>query len=175
MKAMLFGKLPAHGDFVSRGLGVAERDALDAWLAASLQEAREALGDRFEARYDAAPAWRFIEPDGEALTAGALAPSVDAAGRRYPVYLAMAGVEADTAPAAAEVCEDLLYDAFGQGWDADQLHAAAERAVLSVKAEGEAAPRWWTLGGEDFAPAGIPGPRPAMLLREVLAADETRA
>ena len=174
MKAVLFGKLPAHGDFVSRGLGAVARDALDAWLAASLQDAREALGDLFEARYDAAPAWRFIEADGGALTAGVLAPSVDAAGRRYPVYLAMAGVEAAVALAAAEICEDLLYDAFGRDWDADQIHAAAGEAVLSGEAGGEARPRWWTLGREDFAPAGIAGHRPATLLREVLAVKEVR-
>lgn len=112
--ATLFGKLPAHGDFVARGLSAADRDALDAWLSASMIDARERFGDTFEARFDAAQPWRCTG----AGVAGALAASQDAAGRRFPVVLLCAGEDADA-------CEALLYDAIAQGWDADRLASAA--------------------------------------------------
>ncbi|MFV0623292.1 type VI secretion system-associated protein TagF [Sphingomonas sp. ac-8] len=114
MSARLFGKLPAHGDFVARGLSFAERDALDAWLSASLSAARETYGDAFEERFDTAVPWQC---EGEGV-AGAIAASQDAAGRRYPVLLLCAGE-----PQAAARCEDLLYAAIGEGWSADRLAA----------------------------------------------------
>ena len=60
--AFLFGKMPSHGDFVARGLAAEERDSLDAWLSAELADARAALGERFEERFDSAPPWRFAWP-----------------------------------------------------------------------------------------------------------------
>ena len=44
---ILFGKLPAHGDFVARGIDAAGRAELDDWLSASLADARAALGEAF--------------------------------------------------------------------------------------------------------------------------------
>jgi len=89
--ARIFGKLPAHGDFVARGIGAAEREALDAWLSGEMLAARAALGGDFEERYDRAPPWRFAGPDG----AGVLVASVDGVGRRFPLYLALGGAGDD--------------------------------------------------------------------------------
>ena len=50
----LFGKLPALGDFVSRGLDMSARDRLDGWLSAEMQDGRTRWGDDFDLRYDAA-------------------------------------------------------------------------------------------------------------------------
>jgi len=159
MSARLFGKLPAHGDFIARGLGAVEREALDAWLSAEMLAAREALGVDFEDRYDRAPPWRFAGSDG----AGVLVASVDGVGRRFPLYLALAGAGENV----AEQIEDLVYQAFGQGWDADRL--AAEVGSLDPAAEsGTSAPRWWTLGGEGFMPASCEGDRPEGLLARML-------
>lgn len=168
----LFGKLPSHGDFVVRGMTMPERDALDAWLSASIADARNRLGERFEALYDHAPPWRFALPDGDAWTAGALVPSIDRAGRRFPLWLALAGIENETAQAAASACEGLLYQAFDDGWDADQL---AEAAGAIAPDRGEAAPtgaRWWTEGGIDFPPSTLQGERPRHLFRAMLASEE---
>ncbi|UYY57207.1 type VI secretion system-associated protein TagF [Sphingomonas sp. S2-65] len=163
MRVRLFGKLPAHGDFVARGLAAEERDTLDRWLSDGMTQARARLGAKFEERWDRAPPWRFAGSD----MAGVLAPSVDAAGRRYPIYLALAEGVAGT----AERCEELIYAAFAQRWDADRLaEAAAELPAAGEEAMAE--PAWWTIGGEGFAPATCPGARPADLLAKMLMSEE---
>jgi type VI secretion system protein ImpM len=155
--ALIFGKLPAHGDFVVRGWSPTERDVLDAWLSTSLAEARAALGADFEASFDRAPPWRCAAP------AGAMAPSQDGAGRRFPLFVALRGRMGE---AASAQCEELLYDAIGERWNVDRL--AAE---LDAIAEGEfnaTEPRWWTEGGERFAPKMLEGERPPHLLATML-------
>lgn len=169
--ALLFGKLPAHGDFVARGLDGVRRDRIDRWLAASLDDARAALGSAFDRRYDAAPSWRFAGRDEHGLAAAALAPSVDSAGRRFPIYVAIERIEAGSAADAAEICETLIYRALEEEWDADRLLAETAAAAPGGDAEPSCAARWWTLGGEHFAPAELPGDLPGNLLRVALAAE----
>ncbi len=172
----LFGKLPAHGDFVSRGLNAGERDSLDAWLADSLSAARDELGeDAFAGLYDSAPPWRCIVPDDAGgATAGALTPSVDAAGRRYPIFLAL-DVDRAKALEAADRCEALLYDALAERWDADTVVAQAASVELTGGPDYQGGAKWWTLGGEGFAPAHLAGGRPANLLRALLERGEEAA
>jgi type VI secretion system protein ImpM len=149
-----------------------DRDALDAWLSASIGDARDALGDRFEPLYDSAPPWRFVVAEEGAWLAGALAPSMDRAGRRFPVWLALAGVDHPRAGTAAVACEELLYRAFAEGWEADRVVAEATAVTL---AEGEKAPdgaAWWTGGGIDFPPSAVQGERPRHLFRAMLASEE---
>lgn len=155
--ALIYGKLPGHGDFVAHGWTAAERDALDAWLSASLAAARTASGADFEDRFDHAPPWRCAAP------AGAVAPSQDAAGRRYPLYVALRG---RTGEALAAACEELLYAAIGGGWDVDRLAIALGEIVGSD--EVVVVPRWWTEGGEAFPPAALEGERPPSLLAAML-------
>lgn len=163
----MFGKLPAHGDFIARGLSGAGRDAIDAWLAESLAAARAALGDDFESVYDRAPPWRC----GAADMAGALAPSVDAVGRRYPIFVSLAGVAPERVASAAEACEALLFDALSDGWTADQLAAAVDAIEPEVGPAWDGPARWWTEGGEGFPPAILAGDRPVGLMRRVLTVD----
>lgn len=161
----LFGKLPAHGDFVARGLPALERDALDAWLSASLAEAQAQLGDAFEERFGSAQPWRFA---GEGR-AGALAPSTDATGRRYPLLLAVEaepGIAAD----AAAMCEALLYDAIVGGWTADILVAHADAIVGRPGTPPSAG--WWL---EGVPACTLSEARPAGLLRAVLSVAEHAA
>lgn len=168
MTALLHGKLPAHGDFVSRGLTPSARDALDLWLSESLARARAMSGDRFEAVWDEAPPWRFAWHDGARWTAGALAASLDAAGRRYPLFLArgdLADVEVEDVAARME---GLLYDALAGGSDADRLHAAA---LLVAPAPGDAwqgGEGWWTVDAERLIAARLDGARPSGLLTAML-------
>jgi type VI secretion system protein ImpM len=160
---LLFGKLPAHGDFVSRGWAPEERDALDAWLSSSLAAAREEAGLAFDDLYNRAPPWRFVTP----TMAGALAPSQDGAGRCFPLLLAVRG----GGEATADVCEAMLYEAIGSGWTADTLvdHAG----TFADASDGQGAPRWWTLGGEGFAAAALSGERPDNLIATMLHSAET--
>ena len=161
-RVVLFGKLPAHGDFVTRGIAMAERDALDAWLSASLAQARTTAGEAFADRYDRAPPWRCTTIVEGARVAGALTPSQDGAGRRYPVLLALR----DGGEEAAAACEALLYDAIAGGWSADVLVDRAD--TLTIADDAADAPRWWTLGGDGFAAAALPGDRPAALLSAMM-------
>jgi|HubBroStandDraft_2_1064218.scaffolds.fasta_scaffold62344_2 type VI secretion system ImpM family protein len=162
---VLFGKLPRHGDFIARGLDLTACDAWDRWASEGLQAARDALGERFDDAHDRAPPWRFIDGPGrfgQDWRAGALAPSIDAAGRRFMIMLAANGLTPDQAggggEAIAEEMEGLIYQAFESGWDADATIDAARGPVDRISAGGLAPrARWWTLGGFDHPPAILEG------------------
>lgn len=164
----IFGKLPAHGDFIARGLAPDARDSLDDWLAASLADAREALGEGFDDAFDTAPPWRFAHAEGDGWIAGAIAPSVDSVGRRYPIVAqrGIAGI-GEAADAAAH-CEAAIYDAFEQGWDADALHVAVQQSPVAWDDEWPGHAGWWTMGSENLAPAQLSGDQPALLMRAML-------
>lgn len=148
MTAWVFGKLPAHGDFVARGMTAEDRAALDTWLSVSLLDAREAYGADFADRFDAAQPWR-AEGDG---VAGAIAASQDAVGRRFPLLLL-----ADAAALDPAACEELLRSAIMEGWDVDRLAMAAARPSGEVQ-------RWLGKDGRILT-----GERPVDLVRAMLA------
>ena len=174
--AIVFGKLPRHGDFVSRGLAEGPRQAWDDWASQGLAEARERLGENFEPAHDIAPPWRFITgpgPFGQDWRAGALAPSVDSAGRRFVILVAADGLSPvqakDRGPAVAEDMEGLIYSAFSNGWNVDELTqaAAARLSSLSQPVRVDVEPQWWTEGSEEQPPRRVPG-QPANLLARML-------
>jgi type VI secretion system protein ImpM len=148
-RVFAFGKLPAHGDFVSRGLAADEREAWDAWSSAGLEAARADLGDTFEARHDTAPPVRFAFGPGAfggGWNTGALTASIDAAGRRFIVVL---GLRTDAAPSAreriAEAAENEIYHAFEAGADIDVMLAKAQDVFQTLESEGDpdAHGRFW--------------------------------
>jgi len=165
-RPVLFGKLPSHGDFISRGLDLTACDAWDRWASDGLERAHAALGERFDDAHDRGPPWRFIDAPGRFGSdwrAGALAPSIDAAGRRFMIMLAAEGLSSDQAggggEAIAEEMEALIYQAFESGWDADATIEAAKAPVATIAvAEQPRRARWWTLGGFDHPPASLGGP-----------------
>ncbi|HEX8555507.1 MAG TPA: type VI secretion system-associated protein TagF [Sphingomonas sp.] len=165
---ILWGKLPAHGDFVARGLSASGRDRLDDWLAASLADARGVFGDGFDDAYDQAPPWRFAWPDPPHWTAGAMAPSVDAVGRRYPILLARTAVSPAEVEPVAEAVEELLYTALVARWGADTLTAAASAIAVTQATPWTSGPRWWTLGAEGFGEQAVAGEHPPALMRNML-------
>jgi type VI secretion system protein ImpM len=148
-RVFAFGKLPTHGDFVSRGLGADEREAWDAWSSAGLEAARAALGATFESRHDTAPPVRFAFGSGAfgpGWSTGALTASIDATGRRFIVVL---GLRTDAAPSAreriAEAAEAEIYHAFDAGADVDAMVAKAQDVFQTLESEGEpdAHGRFW--------------------------------
>ena len=183
-RPFLFGKLPAHGDFVARGLSDEEQAAWDAWASAGLEQARERLGDKFDDAHDAAPPWRFVSRGDAGWRAGSLACSVDSAGRRFVLVLGIADLSREQAAATgmrdAEMVEAVLYDALASRTPADDAVLALAAAVgapdSTITAAAEAlAPApgapgvWWTLGGERHPPLVITaGDPPADLLLRVL-------
>lgn len=103
MTTGLYGKLPAHGDFVRRALPDGFVLPWDAWLQACIATAREEMGEaEFAAAWDAAPPWRFRLPPGACGTsaaAGVMVPSADMVGRRFPLTLAALLRDGSEAPA----------------------------------------------------------------------------
>ncbi len=177
LAAILFGKLPHHGDFVARGLDPRSREAVDGWLSASVAQSLEALSHTFAAAHDAAPVWRFVARDGgwgAGWKAGALAPSVDRAGRRFFILLAVSGLSDADAGARgrllAAAMEQLIYDAFSQGWDADGLHRAAALAAQAIGGAGaptlEPTEIWW-VADADGRPALERTSRPEALIQSL--------
>lgn len=172
--AFLFGKMPAHGDFVARGLSAEAEACWDSWAAGEIETAQRRWGDCFGRIHQAAPPARLIAgpgPLGEGWRAGALVASVDAVGRRF---ILAAGVEALSALDAiacgsqiAQQVEVLLYQTIGDVSDADSamralgatsvegLEASVGRA-LSVELGGNGA--WWCPDAPDVIATGAGPP-----------------
>jgi type VI secretion system protein ImpM len=85
-----FGKLPSHGDFISRRLPPSFREAWAVWLDTSLERSREMLGETWLEAYLSSPIWCFagsIGCVGRQPFAGVLMPSLDRIGRYYPLSI----------------------------------------------------------------------------------------
>jgi type VI secretion system protein ImpM len=164
----LFGKLPAHGDFLARGLPGELRDRLDRWLSAELAGARTRFGEAFEGRYFSAPPWHFVDldPSGQ-WTGGALCPSVDAVGRKFPILLATPAQSAECALAAARIAIDLACSAIAQGWQAVRLHDELGAATVA-RATGVDVRPGWAIEADDGTAIAYPGRFPAGLVERML-------
>lgn len=86
------GKMPAHGDFVTRRLPQEFVLPWDGWLQQVIAESRDRAGDAWLDAYLVCPIWRFaLAPGvcGRSGWVGALMPSVDRVGRYFPLTVAM--------------------------------------------------------------------------------------
>lgn len=86
----IFGKLPAHGDFVSRHLPSNFISVWDEWLQCSVAGSRELAGEGWLDDYLTSPMWRFALRSGvvnESAWVGVLVPSVDSVGRYFPLTI----------------------------------------------------------------------------------------
>lgn len=124
----LFGKLPAHGDFVRRALPRSFVEPWDAWLSQGMEAARAALGEGWEAAWDAAPPWRFrLAPGacGPHAAMGVLVTSTDLVGRRFPLTVVAVLPAAALPPPAPwfAALEEAALAARAGGLDADALLA----------------------------------------------------
>lgn len=174
--AGLWGKMPAHGDFVRRGWGDDVTNALDAWASPTLARWRTTLGE--EAFADAmrtAPLWHGVLPADvagpEALRV-VLTPSVDRVGRLFLLALGVVGAAAQTAPPSADVLESIAYAAVAGELDADGVVAAIAAAPAGPALSGGG---WWAdrLGlGAPTIPAGQLDPE---LLDRMLTPDAAAA
>ena len=83
----LFGKLPAHGDFIYRNLPSHFINAWDEWLQGFVASSQQQLGNDWLDIYLTSPIWRFVLSDGVVdgqAWAGVVLPSVDRVGRYFP-------------------------------------------------------------------------------------------
>jgi type VI secretion system protein ImpM len=123
----LFGKMPAHGDFISRGLDDETVEAGDAAVAEAVAFAIQRWDMDWDDVYVETPVWRFLAAPGvlgREWLAGVFLSSVDAVGRQFPL---LAGFAAPTLallarPAATTAALD----------EAESLARAALLEALSV-------------------------------------------
>lgn len=156
----LFGKLPAMGDFVSRGLSADDARRIDDWLARGML-ALQASSEQWMDRYLVNPVWQCLIPAGRlcgAACAVALMPSVDRVGRYFPllavrllasttegadVVRELAGVAAGLPAALHErLAPDPLLDRLARP---NGRHVAApdgERLLAAFRADGDVSLCW---------------------------------
>jgi type VI secretion system protein ImpM len=162
-----YGKLPSRGDFCRAGLPRDFIDAWDGWLQNGLAASRDQLGAAWLPAWMEAPIWRFALAAGvcgAAAVVGLWLPSVDRAGRHFPLTLA--------ASSAVLGAADLLATTAGVLTALEQAGLAAldelltPEALAQLVAEAIAAPAaamepaavppkgtlWWTDGSPRVAP-----------------------
>jgi type VI secretion system protein ImpM len=153
------GKLPARGDFVARGLPRSFREPWDAWAASVMPASRARLGEEWLPAW--LPVWRFALPPGlcgPAAATGVWLPSVDRAGRHWPLAVAavlpgLAGV-----PAPEDAWLDALEEAGVEAVMGDAAPEALEAMLAPLAAGAPGAclegtgGAWWTAGAPRVAP-----------------------
>lgn len=88
----VYGKLPAHGDFIQRNLSPAFVRQWDVWLQHFVAGAKDKMGADWLDIYLTSPIWRFALSHGvvdDSRWAGILMPSVDQVGRYFPFTIAV--------------------------------------------------------------------------------------
>lgn len=97
MGRFVYGKHPAFGDFLTAGLSGVAQDRIEGWLNASLSTLKSAWGAAWEQGFDASPTiafWLGARVTGSAAVRGAMKPSQDKVGRRFPLLAGSEGVGA---------------------------------------------------------------------------------
>ncbi len=149
-----FGKLPGHGDFVRAGLPEEVVEGWDGWVRAGLAESRAVLGEAWRDAFLEAPVWRFRFAPGllaKPGLSGVMAPSVDRAGRYFPLMLgaAMAAPpEPENAAAWFDALAAAVTDAVCDDWPRQRLVEAV--AAAGIPGETPQA------GGTTFSTDGAP-------------------
>ena len=166
--AGFYGKLPARGDFVRAGLPRDFVEAWDRWWQSMITASRESLGEAWVPAWLEAPIWRFTLPAGlcgAGSVLGVWMPSVDRAGRYFPLTIAaVAGRDdwtdlTDAARGFLTAAEQAGLDALEQDLTPDMMIERIAAGCASLAAPVAAfradAPksRWWTEGGPRVAAA----------------------
>lgn len=149
----IIGKLPAHGDFIARGVVHRTRDLFDRWMAGWIEKGRSELAEGFDDVYLSAPPWLFESKRLKAV----LIPSVDAVGRRFPA-LALASADIRT-----QSLYDALIKALEDGQSGDDFRASvasldSETAPEQTTTDAESPGKWFLPEG---AQSGLPSPADA--------------
>ncbi len=169
----LFGKLPAHGDFVWRGWPDALVAALDCWLTEGVAAVRARSDEEgFAARMTAAPLWHcWLVVDAETALHGVITPTVDRAGRLFLLVAGVAGppdlvwAAATQHPGFAAAVEAAVYRALSGDLDADELAADLALALPAIEAVGRflaalscpATSAFWVPNPAAGPPVALPG------------------
>lgn len=155
-----YGKLPALGDFVHRGMSRRQIEVWDEWLQGCISESRRELGDEWLDYYLEAPVWYFAAGAGnidQQTWIGVLIPSVDRVGRYFPFSVMRefaGGSPLDAMRRAREwyaEAETLALDCLDEAFEPGQLDGRLER-LPALPGAGEAA-----VDGEAPEPAETTG------------------
>lgn len=150
--AGFYGKLPARGDFVRVGLPRDFTDAWDAWLQSVLAGSRLLLRDAWLPAFLEAPIWRFSLPPGmcgRLAVLGLMLPSVDRAGRYFPLMFSALSPERIDAAAGEnwlDACEAAGRAALEQDAPPEEIAAIVAGPDLRVDVAGTADAEWWSEG-----------------------------
>src|SRR5581483_9227204 len=131
MSVGFYGKLPSHGDFVSRSVASGFVDRWDAWLQAGVAQSRSDLGDGWLDLFLTSPVWRFALQAGVVAGgafAGILLPSVDRVGRYFPLTI-VSELPTHTHPHIVSVAAAAWFD-----WVEAVARRALEEEVLDLDA-----------------------------------------
>jgi type VI secretion system protein ImpM len=168
-----YGKLPARGDFVGRGLPPRWRGDWDGWLQRGLALAATMVdGAALRERLRAFAPWRYLAlPAPGEIWCGIIVASHDRVGRAFPLTL----VERFAAPASPDQSAARLASLLGAAAEGPEALEAAI-AALPPRSEQEFKPAeawpsqpaslWWPLAAaHDVIPrAAAWPPEPALLL-----------
>lgn len=138
-RAALYGKIPAHGDFVSRGLERLQRSDIDGWLTEWMKLAKNEWTDGFEDNYRSAQPWLFSS---ENLTA-ILMPSFDKVERLFPIFAYVGG------GAIIQDVYDAAFSAIAENETADQLFESLK--ALNCDADFTEAKGWFLPAPKEVA------------------------
>lgn len=157
-----YGKLPARGDFVRAGLPRDFTDHWDDWLQSVIAGSRALMGDSWLPAFLEAPVWRFSLPPGqcgERAALGLMLPSVDKAGRYFPLTFAalratgVPGATSGPASAWLDQCEAAGRAALENDTPPQDIADALGAPVFFGEAGQSAGGVWWTEGSPRVQPA----------------------
>jgi type VI secretion system protein ImpM len=155
----LYGKLPARGDFVRTGLPRDFTDPWDEWLQLVMAGSRSLVGDdAWLPAFLEAPVWRFVLPPGMCgpqAVLGLMLPSVDRAGRYFPLTFAALGPRTtlrECAEAWLDICEAAGRQALEQDTPPQVLAGKLEAPELPEAEADVAEATWWSEGSPRVRP-----------------------
>jgi type VI secretion system protein ImpM len=158
--AGFYGKVPARGDFVRSGLPRDFIEAWDDWLSDVMSASKEIGGEAWLPAFLEAPVWRFALPPGlcgACAIIGLILPSVDKAGRYFPLTFAAAadGSGVPNGPAAdawLDICEDAGRAALDRDLEPEDIKAMVPLPDLQSRDQRADETEWWTEGSMRVGP-----------------------
>ncbi|MBL1265364.1 type VI secretion system-associated protein TagF [Candidatus Methylomicrobium oryzae] len=136
-----YGKVPTHGDFVTRGLPRSFIEPWDLWLQEAILTSRRQLGENWLNHYLTSPLYHFaLSPGicGNSGWMGVLMPSVDRIGRYYPMTIALMN-NAEISPFVAmqktawfSQIEEIALSCLKDGYDLDEFNQAIDRLGQTI-------------------------------------------
>ena len=166
-RVLLYGKIPQHGDFISRGFNPSQSRMWDEYLSEGLQQARLSLHD-FDQLYGLTPFWRCVLEWEGTWFGGGLALSQDRVGRQFPILVLAECIDDEGAKTIAKHCEDCLYDGFGSRLSADELVHNLQIVPMTHINKQELTSEWWLDDIDNNLIAVLAGLHPPDLITQMM-------